>query len=44
MALDQRMGKKFERRDQRVEAERVDRQRRNWRNKNWRNNREAERQ
>lgn len=38
---DQRIVKKFERKDQQVDTERVDDQRRNWHNENWRNNRET---
>ncbi|WCJ20353.1 eukaryotic translation initiation factor-related [Euphorbia peplus] len=45
LAMDQRTGKNFERKDQRTDNERVDKQRKNWRNENWRNNsRENERQ
>ncbi|KAL6282157.1 hypothetical protein ACE6H2_013086 [Prunus campanulata] len=42
--FDQRTGKKFDRRDNRVDVERVDGQKRNWRNDGKRNNREPERQ
>lgn len=42
--FDQRTGKKFDRRDNRVDVERVDVQKRNWRNDGKRNNREPERQ
>lgn len=42
--LDQRTGKRFERKDQRQDTERVDMQRRNWRNESRRNNREPEKQ
>lgn len=42
--LDQRSGKRYEKKDQRQETERVDTQRRNWRNEGRRNNRETERQ
>lgn len=38
------MGRKFERRDHRVDAERVDTQRKTWRNENRKNSREPERQ
>ncbi len=42
--VDQRTGKRFERKDQRQDTERVDMQRRNWRNESRRNNREPEKQ
>ncbi|KAL5774677.1 hypothetical protein ACOSP7_012234 [Xanthoceras sorbifolium] len=41
---DQRMVKKFERKDNRVDIERVDTQRRNWRNENRRNSRGTEKE
>ncbi|KDP20829.1 hypothetical protein JCGZ_21300 [Jatropha curcas] len=44
LPLDQKAGKKFEKKEQWVDVERVDKQRRNWRNENWRNSRETERQ
>lgn len=42
--LDQRMGRKFERKDPPIDVDRVDMQRRNWRNENRRNNRGVERE
>ncbi|XP_059439293.1 uncharacterized protein LOC132171898 [Corylus avellana] len=42
--LDQRTGKRFERKDQQQDTGRVDMQRRNWRNESRRNNREPEKQ
>jgi hypothetical protein len=42
--LDQRIGKKTERRDHRVDVDKVDMQKRNWRNENRRIHRETDRQ
>lgn len=42
--VDQRVGKKAERRDQRSDVDRVDMQKRNWRNENRRIHRDTERQ
>ncbi|XP_044461195.1 uncharacterized protein LOC123192635 isoform X2 [Mangifera indica] len=42
--LDQRMGRKFERKDPRIDVDRVDMRKRNWRNENRRNNRGVERE
>ncbi|XP_044496255.1 uncharacterized protein LOC123218732 isoform X2 [Mangifera indica] len=44
LPLDQRMGRKFERKDPHIDVDRVGVQRRNWRNENRRNNRGIERE
>ncbi|KAG2685149.1 hypothetical protein I3760_10G111300 [Carya illinoinensis] len=41
--LDEKIGKRYERKDHRQDIERVDVQRRNWRAESWRNSRETER-